>query len=41
MFRMDPENDDHRSLIPVLESLGFRYIRSQWNLRLRLKGDDA
>ena len=25
---------------PILESLGFRHVRSKWNLRLRLKGDD-
>ena len=35
---MDPELGYDQLLIPVLESLGFRYIRSQWNLRLELQG---
>lgn len=33
--QLDPERDS--SLISILDSLGFRYVRSQWNLKLRLQ----
>ena len=37
--QMHTDYDHHQELIPILKNLGFKYIRSQWNLKLRLNAD--